>query len=102
MNMAKGTDAEKNVANLAAKYNVSRNTFASYAKEAATNSDNESNTISATEKKQEISQANKIDIEQIINQNTNDGQTEQITKKEEVLEYLTEYRTNKEIPKRFK
>lgn len=36
MNMAKGTDAEKNVANLAAKYNVSRNTFASYAKEAAT------------------------------------------------------------------
>lgn len=36
MNMAKGADAEKNVANLAAKYNVSRNTFASYAKEAAT------------------------------------------------------------------
>lgn len=36
INMAKGADAEKNVANLAAKYNVSRNTFASYAKEAAT------------------------------------------------------------------
>ena len=71
----------------------------SYAKETTTNPENENNTINATEKNQEISQANKIDIEQIINQNTNDGQTEQITKKEEVLEYLTEYRTNKEIPK---
>lgn len=36
MNMAKGEDAEKNVANLAIKYNVSRNTFASYANKAAT------------------------------------------------------------------
>ena len=71
----------------------------SYAKETTTNSENENNTINAEEKNQEISKANKIDIEQIINQNTNDGQTEQITKKEEVLEYLTEYRTNKEIPK---
>ena len=71
----------------------------SYAKETTTNSDNESNTINKTEKNQEMSQANKIDIDKIINQNTNDGQTEQITKKEEVLEYLTEYRTNKEIPK---
>lgn len=62
----------------------------SYAKETATNLENEN---------QEISQANKIDIDQIINKNTNDGQIEQITKKEEVLEYLTEYRTNKEIPK---
>ena len=61
-----------------------------------TYAENENNTINATEKNQEISQANKIDIEQIINQNTNDGQTEQITKKEAVLEYLTEYRTNKE------
>ena len=71
----------------------------SYAKETTTNSENESNTINKTEKNQEMSQANKIDIDKIINQNTNDGQTEQITKKEEVLEYLTEYRTNKEIPK---
>lgn len=54
-----------------------------------------------TEPEQEIniSNANEIDIEQIINKNTNNGQTEQITKKEEVLEYLTQYRTNKEIPK---
>ena len=31
------------------------------------------------------SQANKIDIDQIINQNTNNGQTEQITKKEMMI-----------------
>lgn len=47
----------------------------------------------------EISNANEIDLEQIIEQNTDSGQIEQITKKEETLEYLTEYRTNKEIPK---
>ena len=52
-----------------------------------------------TEQKTEISEAELIDIDNIINQNTNEGQTEQITKKEEVLEYLTQYRTNKEIPK---
>lgn len=51
------------------------------------------------EQETKISNAKKIDIEQIINENTNDGQTEQTTKKEEVLEYLTQYRTNKEIPK---
>jgi hypothetical protein len=36
MNMAKGEDAEKNIANLALKYNVARNTFAAYAQKAAT------------------------------------------------------------------
>lgn len=51
------------------------------------------------EQETKISNANEIDIEQIIDRNTNDGQTEQITKKEEILEYLTQYRTNKEIPK---
>lgn len=80
-------------------FNMYFPTNKSYAKEATANSDNASKTINTTEKNQEISQANKIDIDQIINQNTNNGQTEQITKKEEVLEYLTEYRTNKEIPK---
>ena len=54
---------------------------------------------SKPEQETKISNANEIDIEQIINKNTNGGQTEQITKKEEVLEYLTQYRTNKEIPK---
>ena len=80
-------------------FNMYFPTNKSYAKEATANPDNASKTINITEKNQEISQANKIDIDQIINQNTNNGQTEQITKKEEVLEYLTEYRTNKEIPK---
>ena len=80
-------------------FNMYFPTNKSYAKEADANPDNASKTINTTEKNQEISQANKIDIDQIINQNTNNGQTEQITKKEEVLEYLTEYRTNKEIPK---
>ena len=80
-------------------FNMYFPTNKSYAKEATENPDNASKTINTTEKNQEISQANKIDIDQIINQNTNNGQTEQITKKEEVLEYLTEYRTNKEIPK---
>ena len=80
-------------------FNMYFPTNKSYAKEAVVNPDNASKTINTTEKNQEISQANKIDIDQIINQNTNNGQTEQITKKEEVLEYLTEYRTNKEIPK---
>ena len=54
---------------------------------------------SEPEQETKISNANEIDIDQIINKNTNDGQTEQITKKEEILEYLTQYRTNKEIPK---
>ena len=51
------------------------------------------------EQETKISNAEQIDIDKIINQNTNEGQTEQITKKEEVLEYLTQYRTNNEIPK---
>lgn len=80
-------------------FNMYFPTNKSYAKETATNPDNASKTINTTKENQEISQANKIDIDQIINQNTNNGQTEQITKKEEILEYLTEYRTNKEIPK---
>ena len=71
----------------------------SYAKETVTNPENGNTNIENTANSQEISNANKIDVEKIINENTNNGQTEQITKKEEVLEYLTQYRTNKEIPK---
>lgn len=56
-------------------------------------------TVSEPEKEIKISNAKQIQIEQIINKNTNDGQVEQITKREEVLEYLTQYRTNKDIPK---
>ena len=65
-----------------------------YAKETTTNSKNEN-----TSNGPKISNADQIDVEKIINENTNNGQTEQITKKEETLEYLTQYRTNKEIPK---
>ena len=64
-----------------------------YAKETV-NLENEN-----TSNSQKISNADQIDVEKIINENTNNGQTEQITKKEETLEYLTQYRTNKEIPK---
>lgn len=66
----------------------------SYAKETATIPEKEN-----TSNNKEISNANQIDVEKIINENTNNGQTEQITKKEEVLEYLTQYNTNKNIPK---
>lgn len=61
----------------------------SYAKEVDSNPEQET----------KISNANEINIDQIISQNTNDGQTEEIIKKEEELEYLTQYRTNNEIPK---
>lgn len=61
----------------------------SYAKEA----------YSEAENAVQISNANEIDIQEIINKNTENGQIEQITTKEETLEYLTQYKTNKEIPK---
>lgn len=50
-------------------------------------------------KEVKISNANKIDIQEIIKRNTDDGKIEQITKKEEILEYLTQYKTNEDIPK---
>ena len=65
----------------------------SYAKE------NENNINQIDTNSTKISNAKTIDIDEIINQNTSNNQTEQITKTEEILEYLTEYRTNKEIPK---
>ena len=51
------------------------------------------------EEQLKISKGAIIDIDQIINTNTNNGQTEKIIKKEETLEYLTQYKTNKKIPK---
>lgn len=47
----------------------------------------------------QISNASKIDIDNIINKNTSDGLIVKITKKEETLEYLTQYKINKKIPK---
>lgn len=54
---------------------------------------------SQLEDKIQISKATSIDIDKIIEQNINNGQTEKITQKEEILEYLTQYKTNKEMPK---
>ena len=39
------------------------------------------------------------ELSEITGSELKDGQTQQITKKEEVMEYLTKYRTNKDIPK---
>ncbi len=69
-------------------YNIYFPINKSYAKETDTNPE-----------ETRISNANKIDIDKVINTNTDNGQTVQITQKEEVLEYLTEYRTNKTLPK---
>ena len=46
-----------------------------------------------------ISHAEDINLEEIISQNTNDGQREEYEVREEVLEYITKYRTNTSIPK---
>ena len=46
-----------------------------------------------------ISKAEEINLDEIITQNTNDGQKEEYEVKEEVLEYITKYRTNNDIPK---
>lgn len=69
-------------------YNMYFATNKSYATEA-----------SAQAEELKISNANEINLDEIIAKNTNNGYTEEITKKEEVLEYLTQYRTNKDIPK---
>ena len=69
-------------------YNIYFPINKSYAKETDTNPE-----------ETRISNANKINIDEVINTNTGNGQTVQITQKEEVLEYLTEYRTNKTLPK---
>ena len=69
-------------------YNIYFPINKSYAKETDTNPE-----------ETRISNANKIDIDEVINTNTGNGQAIQITQKEEVLEYLTEYRTNKTLPK---
>ena len=55
-------------------------------------------TSSSTEKVK-ISQAEPINLDEIILQNTNDGQREEYEVTEEVLEYITKYRTNTDLPK---
>ncbi len=46
-----------------------------------------------------ISQAEEIDIEEIIRQNTKEGQKEEYSVEEATLEYITKYRNNASLPK---
>ena len=46
-----------------------------------------------------ISEANEVDIDSIINQNSKPGYKEEITQEEQDLEYLTTYNINPDIPK---
>lgn len=55
-------------------------------------------TISETEEAK-FSSANEVDLNSIIEQNSKPGQIEEILQEETVLEYLTDYRTNPEVPK---
>lgn len=61
------------------------------------NSYAEETTINNTNVK--ISNAKKIDIYSIIKENTSETSKEEIETKEEVLEFLTKYKTNKDLPK---
>ena len=56
-------------------------------------------TTSQKIEKIKISQAKELNLDDIISQNTNDGKTEEYEVKEEVLEYITKYRTNADLPK---
>ncbi len=46
-----------------------------------------------------ISKAQKINIEEIINQNINTGQKEEYVVEETILEYITKYKNNEKLPK---
>lgn len=55
--------------------------------------------VDNSSEKVKISNAEKINIDEIINRNTNEGQREEYTVQEQDLEYITKYRTNNELPK---
>ena len=55
--------------------------------------------FSETTEKIKISNAEEVNLEEIIAENTNNGQREEYEAKEEVLEYITKYRTNNDLPK---
>ena len=55
--------------------------------------------FSETTKEIKISNAEEVNLEEIISENTNNGQREEYEAKEEVLEYITKYRTNNDLPK---
>lgn len=46
-----------------------------------------------------ISNASKINIDDLINENTNDGQKEEFTTQEVELEFITKYENNADLPK---
>ncbi len=52
-----------------------------------------------SEPTKEISEAKKIDIDEIIKKNSGEDKQEEIEKHEEELEYLTTYKINKDLPK---
>ena len=56
-------------------------------------------TASQNEEEVIISQADEVNLDDIMAKNTNDGQREEYEVREEVLEYITKYRTNTSIPK---
>lgn len=59
-----------------------------------------SETVSYEQAKEvKISQAQEIDLEKIIEQNASKSQKEEYIVEEKVLEYLTKYRNNKDLPK---
>lgn len=59
-----------------------------------------SETVSYEQAKEvKISQAQEIDLEKIIEQNAPKSQNEEYIVEEKVLEYLTKYRNNKDLPK---
>ncbi len=53
----------------------------------------------SSDSKVEISNAEKVDIDEIIEKNTGEGKREEVEKKEVDLEYITKYRTNNKLPK---
>ena len=69
-------------------YNMYFQTNKTYAKE-----------VDAQPEEIKISNANKTNIDEIINKNIENENAERIEKREEILEYLTEYKTNKNLPK---
>lgn len=69
-------------------YNMYFGTNKTYAKE-----------VDAQPEKIKISNANTTNIDEIINKNIENENAERIEKREEVLEYLTQYKTNKNLPK---
>ena len=55
--------------------------------------------VNGTNEEIKISNAEKIDVNKIIQENTKQNQIEEFYTEEQVLEYITKYQTNAELPK---